>query len=100
MTRYAWPRSNCLTSCDMTMRTVRWLGCDFPGCIRRFDTEHQRAVTERHRVRDIRDAAALAGWIRTDNHEDLCMVHADLHRNRPAQPTLFPEEDHDPSVPT
>jgi hypothetical protein len=77
---------------------VRWLGCDFPGCTSAFEAVHYRSVVASGRApRNIRDAAAATGWTRTEEGDDLCKRHADVHAGRPPQPMLFPvsEGDHD-----
>lgn len=76
----------------MTVHVTRWLECDFPGCIARFDADARRAV-----MADgggprmtIQAAAAVTGWTVTDQGDDLCQLHADVHAGRPPQPSLFP----------
>lgn len=77
----------------MAEHVTRWLSCDFPGCTATFEPDQYRAVVRRGPMstfRSIRDGAAVMGWMRTDQGDDLCKRHADRHRGRPAQPTLFP----------
>jgi len=81
----------------MTVHVTRWLSCDFPACVARFDAAAHRAVMADSRVAlTLQAAAARAGWDRTEQGDDLCQLHADVHAGRPPQPALFPvpEEDH------
>lgn len=76
----------------MTVRTMRWVACDFPGCPATFELAHYRHVVANQpgEYRSIRDAAATDGWDHTEQGDDLCKRHADAHRERPVQPALFP----------
>lgn len=78
----------------MTIRVLRWLACDFPGCPHTFDQERYRTTRETNgTVKSLREAAATWRWIVTEHGDDLCPEHADVHANRPPQPTLFPMSD-------
>lgn len=80
----------------MTTHVVRWLSCDFPGCLVTFQPTHHRDVVRA--ARTMHAAARVLGWDRTDDGDDLCERHADVHRGRPRQPELFPVPDGDHAV--
>lgn len=81
------------------LHVVRWLSCDFPGCPATFEPIHYREAVARVRsTRSVHDAAATVGWTHTEQGDDLCKRHTDVHAGRPEQPQLFPVPDGDHAV--
>lgn len=74
------------------LKVMRWLQCDFPGCLALYEPGHYKDWLERQKEwthKDLRDGAAAAGWVRTEEGEDLCKRHGDQRKGREDQPALF-----------